>query len=153
MTSLVGVERPTVEARYIIDNSVWQRQNQPPVRAAMERLMATNSPWSILTCPPVVAEVGFSARDGADHTALRRFLSEFPECQSHPSVDLVLAIQNALFTGGLFRAVGAVDTEIAAYALANDATVVHYDNDFELVGRIRQDFRHEWIAPRGTLVA
>jgi hypothetical protein len=117
----------------------------------MEHLMAVHSPWSILTCPPVAAEVGFSARSCTDHDAVRRFLSEFPECETHPTAALVLDIQGAVFNGGLFRAVGAMDTVIAAYAIANNATVIHYDGDFEHVARVRSDFRHEWIAPRGTL--
>ncbi|HEY5848818.1 MAG TPA: hypothetical protein VIT42_18710, partial [Microlunatus sp.] len=78
--------------------------------------MAVHSPWSILTCPPVVADVGFSARSGTDHDAVRRFLGEFPECGTHPTAALVLDIQGALFKAGLIRAVGAMDTLIAAYA-------------------------------------
>lgn len=137
--------------RFLIDNSVWQRQNKPIVRTAMDHLLARQSPSSILTCPPVVAEVGFSARSGADHDAVRRFLQEFPECDLHPPIALVLDIQNALFNGGLLRAVGALDTVIAAYAIVNDATVMHYDGDFEFVARVRPDFRHEWIVDKGTL--
>jgi predicted nucleic acid-binding protein len=139
--------------RLLIDNSVWQRQAQPEVRSAMTDLLDSRSPLDILICPPIVAEVGFSARSGPDHDAVRGFLAEFPECDSHPSVDLVLAVQNALFRGGLVRAVGALDTVIAAYAIANDAAVVHYDRDFERVARVWPDFRHTWIAPRGSLTA
>lgn len=117
----------------------------------MDRLMAQHSPWAVLTCPPVVAKVGFSARSGADHDAACQHLAEFPECEAHPSTDLVLAIQNALFNGGLFRAVGALDTVIAAYAIVNGATVVHYDADFEHVATVRDDFRQQWIAPRGSI--
>lgn len=146
-------DRPRVDERFIVDNSVWQRQGQPTVRSAMARLMEAHSPWSILTCPPVVAAAGFSARSGADHDAVCRFLAEFPECEAHPRVALVLGIQNALWGSGLLRSVGAVDTVIAGYAIANDATVVHYDADFDHVGRVRDDFRHSWIAPRGTLDA
>lgn len=145
------LEPPQLDQRFLIDNSVWQRQSQPLVRQAMDRLLAHNSPWAILTCPEVVAEVGFSARSGSDHDAVRRYLVEFPPCRESPSVELVLEIQNELFNGGLFRAVGALDTVIAAYAIANDATVMHYDGDYEHVASVRPDFRHAWIAPRGAL--
>ncbi len=113
--------------------------------------MASHSPWSILTCPPVVAEVGFSARSGRDHDTVCRLLSEFPECEVHPGVALVLDIHNALFHRGLVRAVGATDTVIAAYAIANHATVVHYDSDFEHIQKVYSGFDHSWIAERGTL--
>lgn len=151
MTFPADLRRPRTARRFVIDNSVWQRQRQPAVRAAMDVLLAETSPWSILTCPPVVAEVGFSARNGHDHDAVREFLAAFPECETHPSVALVLSIQGALWDAGLARAVGAVDTIIAAYAIVNEATVVHYDSDFEHVAAVRDDFRHQWIAPRGSL--
>lgn len=138
-------------ARFVIDNSVWQRQRQPSVRAAMDHLISTYSPWSVLVCPPVVAEVGFSARSGKDHDKVCRFLAEFSECEVQPTSALVLDIQNALFNGGLLRAVGAMDTVIAAYAIANNATVVHYDADFEHVSHLRPDFKQSWVVPRGTL--
>ncbi|WP_370449345.1 hypothetical protein [Cryobacterium sp. TMT1-2-2] len=48
------------------------------------------------------------------------------------------------------RPVGAGDTLIAACALINDATVVHYDSDFESVSKVITQFRHEWIVPRST---
>ncbi len=118
----------------------------------MDQLLARHSPWAMLVCPPVVAEVGFSARSGNDHDAVRKFLGEFADCEIHPSSALVLDIQGALFNSGLVRAVGAVDTVIAAYAVANVATVLHYDHDFEHIGCLREDFRHAWIAPRGTLI-
>ena len=139
--------------RLLIDNSVWQRQAQSEVRLATANLLDSRYPLDILTCPPIVAEVGFSARNGPDHDAVSGFLAEFPECDSHPSVDLVMSIQNALFHGGLVRAVGALDTIIAAYAVANDATVVHYDHDFEHIAKVWSGFRHAWIAPRGSLSA
>ena len=52
---------------------------------------------------------------------------------------------------GCVRAVGAMDTLIAAYAILNDAILLHYDREFEFVARVRTDFRHVWVAPRGSL--
>lgn len=124
---------------------------KPPVRAAVDALLAQVSPAGVLVCPPVVAEVGFSARDGRDHDRVRAALAAFPDCDRHPATALVLDIQNRLWKGGLFRAVGPADTQIAAYALANNATVVHYDTDFEHVACVTPDFRHRWIVPRGTV--
>lgn len=137
--------------RFIIDNSVWQRQNQPAVRSAMTNLITIQSPLAVLTCPPVVAEVGFSARNSQDHAAVWRYLGEFPPCLNHPDNDLVLSIQSSLIRRGHLRAVGAIDTLIAAYAIENSATVLHYDSDFEHVAAVRDDFNHSWIAPRGSL--
>jgi len=138
-------------ARLLLDNSVWQRMAKPPVRAAVEALLAQVSPLDVLVCPPVVAEVGFSARDAHDHDRIRAALAEFLDCDQHPGTDLVLDIQNRLWKNGLFRAVGAADTQVAAYAIANSATVVHYDADFEHVAQVRSDFRHRWVVRRGSI--
>ncbi len=117
----------------------------------MSRLVLPASPAVILMCPPVAAEIGFSARSGRGHDQLQALLNDFTDCPVHPSVRLVLEIQNALFTGGLLRAAGANDTVIAAYAIVNDATVLHYDRDFEHLAHAWPGFEQEWIAPRGSL--
>ena len=124
---------------------------QPAVRQVVDRLRARHGSAALLICPPVAAEVGFSARSGDDHEVVRAALTAFPECGAEPSTELVLDVQNALFRGGFFRAVGALDTVIAAYALANDAAVLHYDRDFEYVSRVRPDFGQRWVAPAGSL--
>ena len=142
-------EAPT--GRVVVDNSVWQRLSNPAVRAAFEEVVTSLSPTEVLTCPPVVAEVGFSARNGVDHDRVCEELQAFPPCHADPSVALVLHLQNALFNGGFVRGVGALDTVIAAYALANDAMVLHYDRDFEFVAAVRSDFRHHWIVPAGSV--
>jgi predicted nucleic acid-binding protein len=57
-----------------------------------------------------------------------------------------------LWNGGLLRSIGAIDTVIAAYAIRNDATVFHYDRDFERVASAAPGFRLAWAVPRGTVV-
>lgn len=138
--------------RYIVDNSVWQRlSHQESIRHRFTRLIESTAPSTIMVCPPVVAEVGFSARNGADHERLRQALAQFTDCPEHPTSAATLEIQHQLFVNGFFRAVGAVDTVIVAYALVNDATVLHYDGDFEHVAAVVPSFRHEWIVARGSL--
>jgi predicted nucleic acid-binding protein len=141
-------------SRFIVDNSVWQRlSHQESVRDRFTRLIESTSPSTIMVCPPVVAEVGFSARNGADHDRVREALAQFADCPAHPTTATTLSIQNALFNNGFFRAVGALDTVIAAYAMANDAAVLHYDSDFERIAWVVPTFRHEWIIARGSLTS
>lgn len=140
-----------ISGRFLVDHSVWARLSTTPiVRGAFETLVNTVSPTAIMMCPPVAAEFGFSARNGADHTRLMGVLRAFPECSRAPTSGETLAIQNALWNGGLLRAVGAIDTLIASYAMANDATVLHYDSDFEHVAKVVPGFKHRWIVPRGV---
>jgi predicted nuclease of predicted toxin-antitoxin system len=78
-------------------------------------------------------------------------LEAFGECGAHPTTGDVLAVQSRLWNGGLLRAAGAVDTLIAAYAMKNDAAVLHYDSDFEHIASVVPGFAHRWIVPRGSV--
>lgn len=147
--------RPSANAvgpRVLIDHSVWGRlATHGPVVQALRSLI-TGAPADVVhICPPIAAEYGYSTRSGSDHTMVVEQLSAFPDCPVAPTTADVLRIQNALWNGGLLRAVGATDTLIAAYAVANDATVVHYDGDFEHIAAVVPDFRHRWIVARGSL--
>lgn len=137
-------------ARYVIDNSVWARLGtKPEMVVALKSIVDLARPDDVLICPPTAAELGFGARNGAEHTDLMAELRAFGECAEHPTVDDTLAIQNRLWNGGLLRAAGAMDTLIAAYAIRNDATLVHYDRDFEHIASVVPEFRQHWIVPRG----
>lgn len=109
------------------------------------------SPQDLLVCPPVALEYGFSARTGTDHSRIMGQLAAFPECALHPSPDEALEIQSLLWNGGLLRAAGTIDTLIAAYAIKNDATVLHYDRDFEHIASVTSGFRQRWIVPPGSI--
>ena len=136
---------------YLVDNSVWQRLRTPSLFDAYDALLAADDTTDVLICDVQVAEIGFSARNTADHQRLVELLGEFTECPASPSTADVLDLQGRLWTSGLVRAVGAVDVVIAAYALANDATVLHHDSDFEHIARVEPLFRHRWAVPRGSL--
>jgi predicted nucleic acid-binding protein len=142
----------TEPTRYLIDNSVWARlAAHPEVAAALKAKLDLIRPDNALICSPIVLEVGFSARSGPEHSIVMRNLEAFPECSAHPEAADALLIQNTLWNHGLLRAAGAMDTLIAAYAIKNRATLLHYDRDFEHIASVMGDFRHEWIVPRGTL--
>jgi predicted nucleic acid-binding protein len=138
--------------RYLVDNSVWSRlSTNPEVVAGLKSIVNSARPDDVLICPPVAVEVGFSARSGSDHSALMDRLTAFLQCAEHPTSEEAMAIQNRLWNGGLLRAAGAMDTLIAAYAIKNGATVLHYDRDFEHIGAVMPEFRHRWIVPRGSI--
>jgi predicted nucleic acid-binding protein len=139
-------------ARYLIDNSVWARlTTHPEVVAALKGKLDLIRPGNALICAPTALEIGFSARSATDHSALMGYLEAFPGCSIHPDTADALQIQNALWSNGLLRAAGAMDTLIAAYAIKNNATVLHYDRDFDHIATVVTNFRHEWIVTRGSL--
>lgn len=78
-------------------------------------------------------------------------LLAFPDCPIVPTTHDVLLVQNRLWTSSLVRAAGAMDVIIAAYALLNDTTVLHYDTDFEHIASAVPEMKHRWIVPRGSV--
>ena len=143
----------SASVRYLVDNSVWGRlSTQPDVAAALKSIINLSSPKDVFVCPPIAVEVGFSARSGPDHSTLMGQLAAFSQCREHPDSQDALDIQNKLWNSGLLRAAGAMRTLIAAYAIKNDATLLHYDRDFEHISNVEPAFSHQWIVPRGSLL-
>ncbi|WP_146250417.1 PIN domain-containing protein [Curtobacterium sp. MCSS17_016] len=136
---------------YLVDTSVWMNLSRSKSVATAFQLLASGvTVQELLICPPLVAEVGFAAQSPADHDKVMDYLLQFRDCPKAPSSRTTLGIQSALWHGGKLRAAGAMDTVVAAYGLENDATVLHYDTDYEHIASVLPDFKHEWIVPRGT---
>lgn len=51
-----------------------------------------------------------------------------------------------LWNAGFVRGTGAVDILIAAYAIANDATILSADRDVDHIAAVT-DLAHEYVAP------
>lgn len=127
---------------YLVDNSVWQRA-ATSTRIA-DRLREITPQHLIITCPPQVLEFCHSARSSAEHDTLRTQMALLLPAWEHPSEQDALDVQKALWNVGLGRAAGAFDCLIAAYAIANDAVILHHDNDFgyiaiAMAGRLREE--------------
>ena len=133
--------------RYVADTSVFARLSRPVVAAAFAPLAAEGL---VGVCAPVEFELGFSARNAADHSQLRDRLAAFPavpvtDADHHRALD----VQGALAARGRHRALSLVDALVAAVAEARQLSVLHYDSDFELISGVTGQ-AHEWIVPRGT---
>ena len=137
-------------AGYIIDNSVWSRiKHHPAVGHAIEGLDDV-----IYTCTPQRLEFLYSARSATDHARMVAFLDRVGVyLEPPPGLDaLCVQIQSALAAQGKLRAVGPIDVMIAAHALANRLTVVHYDSDFaDHLGKAVPGFRQQWVVAPGSL--
>ena len=136
-----------VRATFLVDASVFARLSKPAVVAAVSPLVFDGD---LAVCGPVVFELGFSARNGADHEAL---LSRMDAFESVPVTDgdhqRSIDIQGRLAERGGHRAVSLVDALVAAVAETRDLTVLHYDADFEAISRITGQ-THRWVVERGT---
>lgn len=132
---------------YLVDNSVWARlaTGDPGIMARLRRIERAPSDLFV-TCPPQVLEFCHSARTPEEHARYRERIGLGFPLERAPDESLVLDLQAALWRAGLVRAAGAVDLLIAGYAIANDATVLTSDHDFDYIARV-SDLRHEYVTP------
>ena len=134
-------------ATYLADTSVFARLAKPVVTATVAPLIAQGR---VAICAPVMFELGFSARNRADHHAITRRLAAF---ESVPVTEgdhrRALELQLLLAERGQHRALSLVDALVAAVAETRGLTVLHYDADFELVAEFTGQ-AHEWVVTRGT---
>ena len=128
---------------YLVDNSIWQKAGRSPAIARHLRDLAPQH--LIITCPSQVLEYCLSARQPSEYRELRADMESFLPAAFHPTAREALDIQQALWDNGLVRAAAAFDCLIAAYAIANDAILLHSDHDFEHIGtathgRLREEY-------------
>ena len=134
-------------ATFLADTSAFARLRKPAVAAAFAPLIAQGR---VALCSPVIFELGFSARNLADHEAIMLRLAAF---ETVPTTDgdqqRAVEIQGLLAARGQHRALSLVDALVAATAETRDLTVLHYDADFELVSDLTGQ-HNQWIVARGT---
>lgn len=132
---------------YLVDNSVWARLAAGDAGITSRLRHIERAPADLfVTCPPQVLQFCHSARTPEEHTHYREQISLGFPLERAPDESLVLDIQSALWRSGLVRAAGSLDILIAGYAMANDATVMTADHDFDHIAKVT-DLKHEYIAP------
>ena len=134
-------------ATYLADTSAFTRITKPHVAAAIAPLIAEGR---VALCAPVAFELGFVARNAADHRAIMSRIDAF---ESVPTTEgdhrRALELQQLLADRGRHRALSLVDALVAATAESRSLTILHHDADFELVSEVTGQ-PHEWIVERGT---
>lgn len=134
---------------YLVDNSAWARVHHAVVR---DRLVALAADGELACAVPQALEILYSARNTVEWTATRDVLAAFTALPSSAASDgAARDLQESLLGAGKLRAVGPTDLLIAGIALTHDATVVHYDADYEHLASVAPRFRQAWIVPRGTV--
>lgn len=104
-------------------------------------------------CALSVDEFAFSARSAADHVeASRRLRTSFLFLSSSTDSDLIsVDIRAALWRTGTGRAAGVIDVALAAVAVHANATVLHYDSDFDHIAAAYPRLTSQWVVPRGSV--
>lgn len=132
---------------FLADKSAFEQQRHS--RAADALLLALAADGSLCMTEIVALELLYSARGAADYELRWEDLSSLPWLNLTQSVALrALDIQRRLATAGLHRR-PIPDLLVAATALEHDATVLHYDRDFDLIAEVT-GLPARWIIPAGT---
>lgn len=135
-------------ARYLADKSALARARHPAVAGILDPLLQASL---LAVCGIVELEVLYSARNGTNHQQMRSELETGFEWLHTEDVDFrrAVEVQGLLATTAQHRAVSLADLLIAAVAERHRVTVLHYDNDFDLIAAVTGQATR-WVVPRGS---
>jgi predicted nucleic acid-binding protein len=140
-------------AELLIDNSAWARLDQAAlVQERADEIAVWLEDGRIATCLPFLLEAGYSARNARDHDVLFEDLMSLPNVGIDEQVEArAFDAQRQLARAGHHR-LPPVDLIVAALADTHQLGVLHYDNDYEILGE-KTDLRFAsiWLAPRGSI--
>ncbi len=132
---------------YLIDTSVLKRLGRAEVRLVVEPLAASGQIGRPMICD---LEVGYSARNAEEWDRLMGALDAFAPVETTAShVRRALQVQSLLAQQSQ-RGRKIPDLLVAAAAEELDASVLHYDSDFDLITSVTGQ-RSQWVVPAGTL--
>ena len=135
------------EPRYLVDTSVFARIDLDVVAERLEALAISGRLW---TCRVVDLELAYGTRQ-RDVAGLIESRRELPEASITPAVlDRALQVAGLMTTKSLHRGAKPIDLVIAAAAEARGLAVLHYDEDYERIGKVTRQ-PTEWVAPKGSL--
>jgi len=133
--------------RFLVDTSVLKRLGRPEVRAVVEPLATSGQIGRATICD---LEVGFSARNLQEWDRLVAALDAFDPVET-TAAHLHRARQvQRLLAGRSQRQRKIPDLLVAAAAEELDATVLHYDADFDLIAAATGQ-RCQWVVAAGEV--
>jgi predicted nucleic acid-binding protein len=136
-------------ASHLPDTSALARLDRPPVAAVLGPLIEAGL---VATCGVIEFELGWATRSAAQFDLVRSDREEGYEWLATHDEDWhrALDVQALLWRSGRVRAVGFPALLIAAVAERGQVTLLHYDNDYDLISEITGQ-PMQWVVPRGTV--
>jgi hypothetical protein len=136
-------------ATFLADKSaLTRRETRPEVREALEPLLVAGE---IATCGIVDLELLYSATSRATYRALAEALRGMPRVAiEEAAIGRALEVQAMLAERSQHRAVPLPDLIVAASAEHAGLAVLHYDADFDRIGKLTGQAT-QWIVPRGSV--
>ncbi len=133
--------------RYVVDKSAFEQQRHSEAADGLLRALAADGALHMTEI--VALELLYSARNADDYETRWDDLGALPWLRLTAEVAArALAIQRQLAGLGQHRR-PIPDLLVAATALEHDATVLHYDHDFDLIAEVT-GLSARWIIPAGT---
>ncbi|MER7014646.1 PIN domain nuclease [Saccharopolyspora sp. NPDC000359] len=133
--------------RYLADTSVLSRLGKEPVRKIVGELARSHA---LARCAVTDLELGYSARNSAEWDAIQRAVAVCPLIEvEHADFVRARGVQRALSAQGL-RGRKIPDLLIAAVAERSSLTVLHHDQDYELIAEMTGQ-PVEWVVERGSI--
>ena len=133
----------------VVDTSAWSRGHLSPIRDGwVEALLEDRMRLS----PAVRLEILLSARGGEGFDAMQ---AELDSLRTAPLNRSVLRAAETAMRALAHRSAGGhrmpiVDYLVAAAAQELDATVLHYDADYDRLAEV-MSFGSAWLGPQGSL--
>jgi hypothetical protein len=119
--------------------------------AAEVRLRTLAADGVLATFVSVDLELGYSARDPAEHRGILRTRSQLVQLASIDEIAIrAREVQALMATQSQHRAAGVMDLLTAAAAEHYGASVLHYDADFDHIAAVTGQ-SVDWVAPRGSV--
>lgn len=137
----------------LADSSAWflsRRSDGSGAKRALDRLLFASE---VAICDMVRFELLYSTRNAAEMAASSANLDALRDCPvGKQQWERALGVYRQLAGqgGAHHRSVGYPDLLIAAAAESAEATVLHYDEDFDRIAAITGQ-PTQWIVPRGSL--
>ncbi|MGH9152313.1 MAG: PIN domain-containing protein [Acidimicrobiales bacterium] len=133
--------------RHLADKSAFEQQRHSDVAAGLLRALAADG--ALYMSEIVALELLYSARNPDDYEARWGDLRTLPWLSRTEAVAArALDIQRQLAGMGQHRR-PIPDLLVAATAIEHDATVLHYDHDFDVIAEAT-GLSTRWIIPPGT---
>ena len=120
---------------HLVDTSIWIEVFRKTLGLRLEDWVDFKE---VVICPPIIQEILQGIRDERSYLAVREALFSFPILESPLELSLfeeaARLYRQARRAGYTVRS--SADCLIAACAIRHQATVLHYDRDFEILAKI-----------------
>lgn len=148
--SWAGPESPLPEP-HLADSTVWSKVRHRERPELADWFNTEVREGRVLVCEPVVLELLRSARNAAAFSRQSELLDLLGSCPvGTREWRRARAVQSLLAARGQHRGVPPQDLLIAAAAESAGVTLLHYDQDYDLIAEVTgQSMR--WLAPKGSL--